>query len=298
MATGMDPRPFISGTAAGVIAGFVGHPLDTIRVRVQTHPGLSGSAVAIARDLIKKEGARALFKGLVPQMIGYCSHSAIRFGVFGNTKSSNAKPLTALAKGCDAAVSGAKAGVCLSPIISVLELLKCRQQVSRQVPQPPLWDVLGHLLRTEGVRGLGCGYTACLPRNICGNGSMFGIFELLKCHVDERWAPTGVAKGAAYVSCSIIAGASSWLIVFPLDVIKTNIVTVTDPAQRPSFRAVAAKLWAEGGLAGLYRGLGPTMLRSIPVNAVYLPTFVLVNDALSDGNMYSLRMFAAGYFHK
>ena len=95
MATGMDPRPFISGTAAGVIAGFVGHPLDTIRVRVQTHPGLSGSAIAIARDLIKKEGARALFKGLVPQMIGYCSHSAIRFGVFGNTKSSNAKPLVA-----------------------------------------------------------------------------------------------------------------------------------------------------------------------------------------------------------
>lgn len=160
MATGMDPRPFISGTAAGVIAGFIGHPLDTIRVRVQTHQGLSGSAVSIARDLVKREGARALFKGLVPQMIGYCSHSAIRFGVFGNTKGSDAQPLTALGRGLEAAESGAKAGVALSPIISVLELLKCRQQVSRQVPQPPLRDVLGHLLRTEGVRGLGCGYTA------------------------------------------------------------------------------------------------------------------------------------------
>ena len=279
----MDTRPFISGTVAGVIAGFVGHPLDTIRVRVQTHQGVSGSAISIARDLVKKEGTRALLKGLAPQMIGYCTTSAIRFGVFGNTKSSNTKLITALAKGLDAGVSGAKAGVALSPIISVLELLKCRQQVSRQVVQPPLRDVLRHLLQTEGVRGLGCGYAACLPRNICGNGSMFGIFELLKCQVDEHWAPTGMAKGAAYVGCSIIGGGMSWLIVFPLDLIKTNIVTVADPTQRPSFRTVATKLWAEEGLPGLYRGLGTTILRSIPVNAVYLPTFVLVNDALHMG---------------
>jgi hypothetical protein len=62
---------------------------------------------------------------------------------------------------------------------------------------------------------------------------------------------------------------------------------------------MAQKLWAGGGLQGLYRGLGPTLLRSIPVNACYLPTFVLVNDALlSDGNLFELRMFAAGYSHR
>ena len=143
-----------------------------------------------------------------------------------------------------------------------------------------------------------CVVAYSLPRNICGNGSMFGIFELLKSHVDERWRPVGVYKGAAYVSCSIIAGASSWLIVFPLDVIKTNIVTVTSPISRPTFRAVALDLWSKGGIPGLYRGLGPTMLRSVPVNAVYLPTFVLINDTLSDVNMYELRTFAAGHFHK
>lgn len=129
---------------------------------------------------------------------------------------------------------------------------------------------------------------------------MFGIFELLKTLVDDQYAPTGVVRGAAYVSCSIVAGASSWVIVFPLDVVKTNIVTELNPTKRLSTLRMAQKLWFEGGgMRGLYRGLGPTLLRSIPVNSVYLPTFVLVNDALlSDTNLYEVRMFGAGYFHK
>eukprot|EP01043_Picozoa_sp_COSAG02_P036896 COSAG02_NODE_2734_length_8135_cov_185.067446_4_plen_288_part_00 len=282
----MDPRPFVSGTAAGVIAGFVGHPLDTIRVRMQaSQSGAAAAASAFdcARDLLKKEGWRAFFKGLGPQMIGYCAHSAIRFGVFGNAAASDGelgRNVSAFDRGIGAAISGAKAGIALSPIISVLELLKCRQQISRQVPQPPLRSVLSQLLHAEGLRGLCCGYSACLPRNICGNGSMFGIFELLKSYVDDRWAPTGLTRGVACICCSVVAGASSWLIVFPLDVVKTNIVTVVNPAKRLTTLQMAHKLWSDRGMRGLYRGLGPTMLRSIPVNAVYLPTYVLVSEHL------------------
>ena len=282
----MDSRPFVSGTAAGVVAGFVGHPLDTIRVRMQASQSgtaAAGRAIDCARDLLQKEGWRALFKGLCPQMVGYCAHSAIRFGVFGNASAGDAEPgrtVSAADRGIGAAISGAKAGVALSPVISVLELLKCRQQISRQVPQPSLRSVLSQLLRTEGLRGLCCGYSACLPRNICGNGSMFGIFELLKSFVDDRWAPTGLGRGVACICCSIVAGASSWLIVFPLDVVKTNVVTVVDPGKRLSALQVAHRLWSARGVRGLYRGLGPTLLRSIPVNAVYLPTYVLVSDYL------------------
>ena len=282
----MDPRPYMSGTAAGIIAGFVGHPLDTIRVRMQaSQSGAAAAAGAFdcARELLKKEGWRAFFKGLGPSQIGYCAHSAIRFGVFGNASSSieqAGRTMTAVERGIGAAISGAKAGVALSPVISVLELLKCRQQISRQVPQPPLRSVLSQLLHAEGLRGLCCGYSACLPRNICGNGTMFGLFELMKAYVDNRWAPSGLSKGVACICCSIVAGASSWLVVFPIDVVKTNIVTVVDPAKRLSALQMAHKLWSDRGIQGLYRGLGPTLLRSIPVNAVYLPTYVLVSDYL------------------
>lgn len=38
-----------------------GHPLDTVRIRLQN--GRTGSIQAIVRALLVKEGARALFKG-------------------------------------------------------------------------------------------------------------------------------------------------------------------------------------------------------------------------------------------
>ena len=187
-------------------------------------------------------------------------------------------------------VKTSKAGACLSPLISVLELLKCRQQVSRAVPQPPLRGVLAELLRTEGLRGLTCGYFTCLPRNVVGNGAFFGIFEALKTVVDERLAGEelpgpGVerraVRAAAYIGCSMVAGSTSWFLVFPIDTMKTNIVTIADPANRPLARTVAARLWREGSL---FRGIGPTLVRSIPVNAVYLPTFVYVNEWLAAGD--------------
>ena len=90
-------------------------------------------------------------------------------------------------------------------------------------------------------------------------------------------APTGAAKGAAYIGCSILGGGLSWLAVFPLDVVKTNVVVIADPAQRPAALQAARRLRSEGAL---YRGLGATLLRSVPVNTVYLPMFVFINEML------------------
>ena len=77
----------------------------------------------------------------------------------------------------------------MSPVINATELLKCRQQVTRTVPQPSLRAVCRQLLEYEGPHGLLCGYTACLPRNILGNATMFGLFDLLR-------AAIGTAKAA------------------------------------------------------------------------------------------------------
>ena len=170
----------------------------------------------------------------------------------------------------------------MSPVINATELLKCRQQVTRTVPQPSLRAVCRQLLEYEGPRGLLCGYTACLPRNILGNATMFGLFDLLRA-ASSRGAHDGekpVLYGrdiATIVSCSLLAGAVSWVVVFPIDVVKSNIQVTVDPRHRQSFQAALRQLVGQGWGAA-YRGLGPTLLRSIPTNTVFLPTFVLCND--------------------
>lgn len=75
----------IAGCISGVGAVFIGHPLDTIRVRTQTAPH-GTSSFMVARDVLKAEGLRGMFRGVVPPTIavsaGTCCMSARIRSVF------------------------------------------------------------------------------------------------------------------------------------------------------------------------------------------------------------------------
>ena len=61
---------FVASAAGGVASITVASPLDVIKTRLQTRDFGSGeSGYQILRDLLRKEGPRALFKGLVPKVL-------------------------------------------------------------------------------------------------------------------------------------------------------------------------------------------------------------------------------------
>ncbi len=72
------------------------------------------------------------------------------------------------------------------------------------------------------------------------------------------------------------AGVASWIVVYPLDVVKTA-VQAQNPlkGERTSTREMALRLYRDGGVGRFYRGLGFTVLRAGPVAGVLLPTFDL-----------------------
>lgn len=62
-----------------------------------------------------------------------------------------------------------------------------------------------------------------------------------------------------------LAGATSWGIMFPVDVLKSRMQTASSPSPlslRQAFRAVNAEL----GLHGFYRGWSAAVLRAFPAN--------------------------------
>jgi len=70
------------------------------------------------------------------------------------------------------------------------------------------------------------------------------------------------------------AGTCLWLVVYPVDAIKSRIQaaggagsTVTESPSGGFLRAMALSVRNEGPLA-LYRGLAPTLLRTVPASAV------------------------------
>ena len=62
----------IAGSVGGAAQVIVGQPLDTIKTRIQNaNFEHKVSGMTVVRDLIKDEGATALFKGLTPKV--YCA---------------------------------------------------------------------------------------------------------------------------------------------------------------------------------------------------------------------------------
>jgi len=61
---------FAAGYLGGVCGIIVGHPFDTIKVRLQTRPDVYKSGTDAFRSIIKTEGPRGLFKGVLAPCIG------------------------------------------------------------------------------------------------------------------------------------------------------------------------------------------------------------------------------------
>lgn len=75
----------IAGGGAGMMEALVCHPLDTIKVRMQLSrrgrtPGSKARGfIATGKDIVKKETAFGLYKGLGAVMTGIVPKMAIRF---------------------------------------------------------------------------------------------------------------------------------------------------------------------------------------------------------------------------
>jgi solute carrier family 25 carnitine/acylcarnitine transporter 20/29 len=81
----------------------------------------------------------------------------------------------------------------------------------------------------------------------------------------------------ASLPAGAIAGAASWAVALPADVVKSNIqgAPLTTPMSALRIAAVAGRIWREDGSRGFFRGFVPCVLRSLPVNAA---TFFLLES--------------------
>ena len=72
-------KELLAGTTAGITSTFFGHPLDTIKVQMQTSkPSISFRQCTY--QILRLEGVRGLFKGLLPPIIGNIPIQILVFG--------------------------------------------------------------------------------------------------------------------------------------------------------------------------------------------------------------------------
>ncbi len=173
------------------------------------------------------------------------------------------------------------------------ELVKCQMQTDiktvgiKEVPDS--WQTLKNVWRKQGVyNGLFRGLTATIFRDVPSCGIYFGVYEGMKRHLTSASSEYNNMPMSALNSFIIAlvsgatAGCSLWASIYPLDVVKTRIQSLrldTPSAQRTLLVAVSSA-YRDGGYAIFFKGLGVTLLRAIPTNAVTLATYEVTINSL------------------
>ncbi|KAK1303848.1 Mitochondrial carnitine/acylcarnitine carrier-like protein [Acorus calamus] len=291
-------KDLTAGTVGGAAQLIVGHPFDTIKVKLQSQPApLPGQlpkyagAMDAVKQTIAAEGPGGLYKGMGVPLATVAAFNAVLFSVRGQMesllRSEPGIPLTVNQQ----VICGAGAGVAVSFLACPTELIKCRLQAqsalavagpsSGAVKYGGPMDVAKHVLRCEGgVRGLYKGLVPTLAREVPGNAAMFGVYEALKQYFAGGTDTSSLGRGSL-IAAGGLAGASFWASVYPTDVVKS--VMQVDDYRNPKFSGsidAFRKILASEGVKGLYRGFGPAMGRSVPANAACFLAYEVTRSSL------------------
>lgn len=286
LASGID---FFAGLVSGTASIAVGQPFDTVKVRLQTDPSFHGPTDC-ARKLMRREGFRAFFKGMSTPLITMsavngtifsCYGAGLRFQGYSTAEDEgSATPLSAIC------AAGMFAGFVQTFILVPSDLIKCKLQVqvsraagaSDPVYAGPL-DCMHRIVRQNGLLGMYRGLNSTLLRETPSFGFYFVTYELVARKLSvlaggdgkhgKEWWVSALAGGTT--------GALTWASIYPIDVAKSHIQTLPEdtPTAQRSMLAVFKRLHLQHGLGIFSRGLGTTMLRAFPANAILFPMYEL-----------------------
>ncbi|CAK5051145.1 unnamed protein product [Meloidogyne enterolobii] len=268
---------FISGGVGGCCAVIVGHPFDTVKVRLQTMPRpingqkpLYTGAMDCARQTVTKEGFFALYKGMAAPLVGVSPLFAVFFGGTAVGKWLLQKdPNQKLSFGQNF-TAGAIAGIFTTSVMVPGERIKCILQVQHsggaaQKYDGPV-DVVKKLYKEGGIK------------NIPASGAYISVYEFLKAKFSGE---QGKLTPMTTLMAGGFAGIANWSVCIPADVMKSRLQTAPEGKYPGNIRKYSLKLkiildgirgvfreiMREEGPRALFRGFAPVMLRAFPANA-------------------------------
>eukprot|EP00158_Paraphelidium_tribonemae_P003908 Partr_v1_DN26462_c0_g1_i1_m23662 putative Solute carrier family 25 len=295
----------ISGTFGGLCGVIATHPLDTMRVRLQT-----------GRLFINGVSARGLYQGIIPPLLTVTPGAIVVFTGYDlglkylQRTYGNERMFTRLADdlGVDRDrvdiagrnfIAGACAAIPALPLIVPAERIKIRMQMDSSVSAVSL--VKEMMASHAGVTSAMNGFVMTLMRDTLGCGTWFAVYEgmkhYLRCRVADRDSYTTGSGGergnvqsislpiTSIMACGASAGALSWTVTLPLDTLKSRIQyshrdlriheAMRELYEQAVILARHTPMEKPSNLAVgarvwrlLYRGYGFALMRSVPANAI------------------------------
>ncbi|XP_054156847.1 mitochondrial ornithine transporter 1-like [Oppia nitens] len=257
----------MAGLTGGVANVMVGLPFDTMKVKMQTFPHLYTNTMDCIKQTIKKDSWRGLYAGTGPALAASLSENSVLFGAYGLCQQMVCHlRQTTSCQPIDYAIAGFFAAFFSSFALCPTELIKCKLQALRETGLNthigPI-QLTRQILQVEGIAGMYRGLTATIAREMPGYFCFFGGYELAKKFLLVNTEPTDV-KSLGLLKTTIagsFGGMCLWSAIFPIDVVKSRIQI---GGSGKSFTVLMADIVRREGLTALYKGLTPTLVRTIP----------------------------------
>lgn len=246
------------------------HPVDTIKTQVQASTLTFPQIISKLPEL----GARGLYRGSIPAILGQFSSHGLRTGIFEASK----VVLINIAPTLPELQVQSVASFC-STFLGTAVRIPC--EVLKQRLQAGLFDNVGAAIigtwQQDGLKGFfrGTGATLCreIPFYVVGMGlyaeSKKAVQQLLRREL-EPWET--VAVGA-------LSGGLTAVLTTPFDVIKTRMMTAPQGMTLASSTVALSILRHEGPL-GLFKGSIPRFFWIAPLGAMNFAGYELARKAM------------------
>jgi solute carrier family 25 protein 33/36 len=303
---------FVAGGVGGMAGAVLTCPLDVVKTRLQLDnyhklynqtPKLRNPVVQagqhfketclVIRQLYLSEGSRALFKGLGPNLVGVIPARLINFFTYSATKEALSRHFN---RGNEATwihwAAGINAGFVTSTATNPIWLIKTRLQLDKTKGKhyKNSWDCFRYIVKHEGVlslyKGLSASYLGGIESTL-----QWVLYEQMKAFISRQsrradaLATQQVWEWLARLGAAGAAKFIASLITYPHEVVRTRLRQAPlESTGRPKYTGLVQcfrLVIREEGLASMYGGLTPHLLRTVPNSIIMFGTWELVVRLLS-----------------
>uniref|UniRef100_A0A8C2PXT7 Solute carrier family 25 member 23b n=1 Tax=Cyprinus carpio TaxID=7962 RepID=A0A8C2PXT7_CYPCA len=178
---------FIAGSLAGATAQTIIYPMEVLKTRLTLRKtGQYAGMADCAKQILRKEGVRAFYKGYVPNTLGIIPYAGIDLAVYETLKNAwlqrycmgSADPGVLVLLGC-----GTVSSTCGQLASYPLALIRTRMQAQASADGTPQLTMVGqfkHIVSHEGVPGLYRGIAPNFLKVIPAVSISYVVYEHMK----------------------------------------------------------------------------------------------------------------------
>ncbi|XP_062125879.1 mitochondrial dicarboxylate carrier-like isoform X1 [Drosophila sulfurigaster albostrigata] len=260
MATEKYSRWYFGGLASTMAASLT-HPLDTLKVNLQTQQAKM-SILELVLIIFRQRGLLGFYRGISAAVMRQLTYSMSRFGAYEIGKD-YVNTETFAGKVGLAGVCGVLGGVIGAPA----DMINVRMQNDVKLPPEKrrnykhAFDGLTKAYRQEGIRRLFTGGTIAAFRGGLITIGQLAFYDQIKSLMLSSSYFND--NSVTHFTASLLAGITATTLTQPVDVLKTRIMNAK-PGDFTGLMDII-RYTAELGPKGFFRGYVPALVRIVPL---------------------------------